>query len=487
MVFSSLEYGLFLVAMFFVTWLIGRKLLLRNVVLGLASLYFYMCWSPKYVLLMLFCIATNYVAGLGIQATFARGGSAAGEEGTGARRRKLWMAAAVVSNLALLFAYKYLGLATSTLQQLADFAGLAIDVPKWSLVLPVGISFFTFQAMSYSIDVYYRRVEATRSFWEFLLYVAFFPQLVAGPIVRAGDFIHQLKEPRTLSADEASDAIYRILLGLVKKVAISDWVAVNLVDRVFQAPQMYSSVEVLFGVYGYAVQIYCDFSAYSDIAIGSARLLGFWIPENFNLPYLSVDIQDFWRRWHISLSTWLKDNLYVPLGGNRGKRPWLTYRNLMLTMLLGGLWHGAAWTFVAWGGLHGAGLAWARYRERKRLSLGLPVHPTGWRRAVSIFVTFHVVCALWVLFRAHTFGGAMDVFAAIAACTTETANLDWTVLVAMAAGLSGHALPGQLAEWTRGGLRLLPAVIKAGVIVGVVYLLSLAASADVIPFIYFQF
>ncbi|TMQ25679.1 MAG: MBOAT family protein, partial [Deltaproteobacteria bacterium] len=240
---------------------------------------------------------------------------------------------------------------------------LHLPVRRLHLILPAGISFHTFQSLSYTIDVYRRRLRATRSVISFATFVLFFPQLVAGPIVRAQDLLPQLTELPPLQLEAATAGLFRIVVGLFKKIALADTLALALVDRVFEAPERFSALEVIAAVYGYALQIYLDFSAYSDIAIGSAQVLGFTLPENFRTPYRAANLQEFWRRWHISLSTWLRDYLYITLGGSQGA-PWRTYVNLSLTMLLGGLWHGASWTFVVWGALHGFGLAVTRYFQR---------------------------------------------------------------------------------------------------------------------------
>ncbi len=490
MLFATQEFAVFFVVIFFATWALSRRIFLRNLMLGLASLFFYMCWNPWYVLLILFSVASNFYASRKVH-----------EAGDGdrlqlrippfgtlvkVRSRAFWLWLGIGANLAILFGYKYLGFAASTLQYLLLLGGVEWEIPFGRILLPVGISFFTFQSMSYTIDIYYRRLEPCRRFLDFMTFVAFFPQLVAGPIVRARDFVPQLAVRRGLTDAEAGRAVHRVIVGLVKKVAISDYLAINLDDRVFANPEMYSSLEVLVGVYAYGLQIYCDFSGYSDIAIGTAKLLGFDICENFNVPYRARNMQDFWRRWHISLSTWLRDYLYIPLGGNRGSA-WFTYRNLFITMLLGGLWHGPSWTFVAWGGLHGIGLAWVRYQSdrRKRAGRGLPRDP--WRRAWATFLTFNFVMALWVLFRAKTFGSAMAVFAAMGELTFDTVNLHASVLLALTAGYFGHIVPRRWYEGTVQGFSRLPGVAQAAGVMAVVWGLSKIASADVVPFIYFQF
>src|SRR5262249_5920484 len=262
---------------------------------------------------------------------------------------------------------------------------LHLDARPLHLILPAGISFHTFQSLSYTIDVYRRQLRATRSVASFATFVLFFPQLVAGPVVRAQDLLPTLAALPPLELESATAGLFRIVAGLFKKIALADTLALALVDRVFEAPEHFSAIEVIVGVYAYALQIYLDFSAYSDIAIGSAQVLGFTLPENFRTPYRAANLQEFWHRWHISLSTWLRDYLYIPLGGNRGA-PWRTYLNWIATMLLGGLWHGANWTFVVWGALHGFGLAITRYFQRATAGQA--------RRALSLLATCAAITVL---------------------------------------------------------------------------------------------
>src|SRR5215207_5592494 len=310
------------------------------------------------------------------------------------RQRKALLTIAVVANLGALGFFKYYDFFVTSAQNALADVGIDVSRAVLDVTLPIGISFFTFQALSYVIDVYrgdFRPVTLAK----FAVYLSFFPHLVAGPIVRAREFLPQLGKPRDPRRVDVGLAAFLIVGGLFKKVVIANYLAESIVDDVFAAPELHSGAEVLFATYAYAVQIYCDFSGYTDIAIGVALLLGFRFPQNFDAPYSAESLQDFWRRWHMTLSRWLRDYLYIPLGGSRGSKLF-TYRNLMLTMLLGGLWHGAAWTFVVWGGIHGAGLAVERWladrRERRRL------------------VTFHVVCAAWIFFRADSFDRAGDMF-----------------------------------------------------------------------------
>ena len=324
----------------------------RVVVLFVASSLFYHAWAAampgpyKYLLaLLLGTIVLDYYLALWIEAT------------EDPLARKALVIVSLCSNLGILFFFKYTDFLTQDV--------LHLHVHRLNLILPAGISFHTFQSLSYTIDVYRRQLKPTRSPIQFATFVLFFPQLVAGPIVRAQDLLPQLDQLPALELEQAAAGLFRIAVGLFKKIALADTLALAIVDRVFEAPGHFSGLEVLVGVYGYALQIYLDFSAYSDIAIGSADVLGFTLPENFRTPYRSADLQEFWRRWHISLSTWLRDYVYITLGGNRGA-PWRTYLNLALTMLLGGLWHGASWTFIVWGGLHGFGLAITRFFQRHR-------------------------------------------------------------------------------------------------------------------------
>jgi alginate O-acetyltransferase complex protein AlgI len=283
------------------------------------------------------------------------------------RTRKRALTAAIVFDLGLLCVFKYLGFFTEEVDGALDSVGLGSPLPLLQIVLPIGISFFTFQAISYVVDVYRGETRAA-SLGDVAILQAFFPHLIAGPIVRANELLPQLRTPRDPREVLAGPGLFLIAGGLVKKTVVADELARNVVDPVFNDPSAHSGLEVLVSIYGFAAQIYCDFSGYTDMAIGLALLLGFQLPQNFNRPYLALSLQDFWRRWHMTLSRWLRDYLYIPLGGNRdGERR--TYRNLMLTMLLGGLWHGAAWTFVIWGGIHGGAMSLERWAHARLAGL----------------------------------------------------------------------------------------------------------------------
>ena len=322
----------------------------RVLILFVASSLFYQAWAAampgpyRYLLALLMgTIVLDYYLGIWIERT------------EDPWKRKALVVVSLCSNLGILVFFKYTDFFTQDV--------LHLDVKRLNLILPAGISFHTFQSLSYTIDVYRKELKATHSVVQFATFVLFFPQLVAGPIVRAQDLLPQLEALPALELEKATHGLFRIVVGLFKKIAIADALALAIVDRVFEAPERFSSVEVAAGIAGYALQIYLDFSAYSDIAIGSAQVLGLTLPENFRTPYRSANLQEFWRRWHISLSTWLRDYLYITLGGSKGA-PWRTYVNLIVTMLLGGLWHGASWAFIVWGALHGFGLAVTRYFQR---------------------------------------------------------------------------------------------------------------------------
>lgn len=364
----------------------------QNVWLLAASYFFYGCFDWRFLSLIFFCTALNYHAGLKI--------AAATEE----RTRKFWITWSIVISLFVLGIFKYLGFFTRELSSLLHGLGM-LETP-WILevMLPAGISFFTFHALSYTIDVYRRETEVSRSFVQFALFISFFPQLVAGPINRSTLLLPQMARPRPRCDEKRfKEGLYSVLTGLFLKVVVADNMA-WLAGHVFTAdPQSLGGAEVLLGTYAFAFQIYGDFAGYSAIACGTACWMGFDLMLNFRRPYFATSPQEFWQRWHISLSTWLRDYLYIPMGGNRSGR-WGTYRNLMVTMLLGGLWHGAAWTFVVWGGIHGLWLAVHRALGGTH-GKDAPL-PPFWMRLLKWAVTFHLVCLTWLVFRAETFSQA---------------------------------------------------------------------------------
>ncbi|MBN2561167.1 MAG: MBOAT family protein [Phycisphaerae bacterium] len=387
MIFSSWLFAFFFVAVFGLYWMLPNKRS-RHTFLLVASYVFYMSWNPWLVSLILGSTVLDYCVGRGL------------DRARRPRRRKLLLACSVVGNLGVLAIFKYAGFFVLSLRELLGTCGIHTNLQTLSIILPVGISFYTFQTMSYTIDIYRRRVAPTRSFVDFGLFVAFFPQLVAGPIVKAKDFLPQLRTDKRFSWDRLESGTVLFMVGLTKKLLIADQLA-GLVDPVFAEPTRYVTRDLWLAMFCYGGQIYCDFSGYTDMAIAAARVLGFDLRPNFANPYLATSLTDFWHRWHISLSTWLRDYLYIPLGGSRGGRL-LTYRNLMITMLLGGLWHGASWTFVIWGAIHGVALIVCKRFGRGEVPRDGPrTSATGGyvRTAMAWAATLLVVHVAWVFFR----------------------------------------------------------------------------------------
>jgi D-alanyl-lipoteichoic acid acyltransferase DltB (MBOAT superfamily) len=399
MLFNSFHFLVFFAIVCPVYWLLPYRAQ-RYWLLG-ASYYFYMSWKAHYALLLAFSTLVDYFVGLGMARYADR-----------PRVRKLLLLTTLTSNLGLLFAFKYWGFFGESFEALSRWLGHPLQWPALDVLLPVGISFYTFQALSYTIDVYRRRIPAERSLPTFALYVSFFPQLVAGPIERASHLIPQLRAPRSFDVEGALFGAKRVLIGLFKKMVVADNLA-PFVDRVYGGGGHGEPIVYLLATYAFAFQIYADFSGYSDIAVGVARLLGFQFISNFETPYFSRGVTEFWHRWHISLSTWLRDYLYIPLGGNRHGSA-RTYVNLMLTMLLGGLWHGAHWNFVIWGALNGAYLAASRLWAARYA--GLPGRlrvPEAVVASLQRIWTFHLICLTWIFFRSETLEGSTRMVASI--------------------------------------------------------------------------
>jgi alginate O-acetyltransferase complex protein AlgI len=433
------------------------------------SLFFYYKSSGLYFLLLVFSTIVEYNFALWIA------------DSPNQTKRKLLLTLSLIVNLGMLFYFKYTNFFLRGYQALTGQ-----PVPVLHVLLPVGISFYTFQTLSYTLDVYRNQIKPLRNIWDFAFFVSFFPQLVAGPIVRASDFIPQIPKKPFLSRKDMGRAVVLIAAGLFKKAIISDYISLNYVDRIFDMPTRYSGIENLLGVYGYAMQIYCDFSGYSDIAIGIALLLGYRLPPNFLSPYQSTSITEFWRRWHISLSSWLRDYLYIPLGGNR-KGVFRQYLNLFLTMLLGGLWHGASLTFVLWGALHGAALAIDKlFQKVFKPGDNWFIKLLGW------VITFHFVCFCWIFFRAGTFEIATQVIHQI----THNLRPDLlpqvvasfrAVFALVALGYLLHAIPDGFTFQLEGVMGRRSVVTQAVVVTVVIWLVIQVKSAEIQPFIYFQF
>lgn len=396
MLFNSFTFWLFYAIVFTLYFRLGRRQ--QNLLLLVASYYFYGCWDWRFLGLIALSTLIDFGLGLAIGAARSQ------------RNRQRLVTLSVTGNLCFLGFFKYYGFFSSELERLLSTVGLPGLVPSFSFVLPVGISFYTFQSMSYTIDVYRGTLKPCRSLLDFAAFVSFFPQLVAGPIQRANQFLPQFQQPRTVTPDLFKQGLYLVASGLFRKIVIADNMA-PIADAVFSTPvHELTGAEVLLGLYAFAFQIYGDFSGYSAIARGVAKWMGFELSVNFRMPYLATSPQDFWQRWHISLSQWLRDYLYIPLGGNR-RGDWNTYRNLMMTMLLGGLWHGANWTFIAWGAFHGILLClWRAFGSGKSSrnasrSAGEPRPEESFfniRHLAQVFVFFNLICFSWLLFRADS-------------------------------------------------------------------------------------
>jgi alginate O-acetyltransferase complex protein AlgI len=465
MLFPSVQFAIFFPIVLTLSWaLMSRPRCWKPFILA-ASYVFYACASPVYCLLLAGVTLWNHFASVAI----ARTGRESG-------RAKWVCATAVAGDLVCLGCFDYYSFFAQSLARGLGDLGLGMPLPLLTVALPVGISFYTFQAISYTVDVRRGLIEPARLI-DAAVYLSFFPHLVAGPIVRAREFLPQLARPRDPNHVAVSSGLTLIGIGLVKKVVIADYLGRTVVDPVFGVPQAYHAPDVLLAAYGYAAQIYCDFSGYTDMAIGLALLLGFVFPQNFNSPYRATGFQDFWRRWHMTLSRFLRDFLYIPLGGNRGKYKWLTYRNLMITMLLGGLWHGAAWTFVIWGAFHGAGLGIERMIKGR---FSLP----GWLRWL---ITFNLIVLGWIVFRAQSLSLTWQLLKRLGSWGSPTL-LSVPVVAAILVAILPQLLPAQPLARVQTALgKLSPYVLAPALALVILFVAATVPTQGVPPFIYFRF
>jgi alginate O-acetyltransferase complex protein AlgI len=529
LLFPTIDFAIFFVVVFTASWLLRPWPVAWRVMILVASYVFYGWWNWHFTFLLAASTVINQT------------GAVLTARLPDPRHRRWAMVGTILADVGLLGWFKYYGFFAVNVANGLHRLGVHSPLPVLQVALPVGISFFTFMGISYVVDVHRGKIEAA-GWLDAAVYLSFFPHLVAGPIVRGSELIPQLKEPRDPRRIDASRAAWLIMAGLAKKVVISSFLSKHIVDPVFAVPHQHSALEVLFAVYGYAVQIYADFSGYTDIAIGVALLLGFKFPENFNSPYAAESLQDFWRRWHITLSLWLRDYVYIPLGGNRGGR-WRTARNIFLTMLLGGLWHGAGWTFVAWGAFHGGGQVVGMARRdradaRRRRSapadtgtaptagsqpgtdvavVGRPdaggdfaplagtesaggdvallaradpaaADDTGWSGRIWIrrIVTFHLVCLGWVLFRATSFNNAMAVLSRFA--HPGPAPLVTPLVVgAIVVSIASQFVPPNLVSRAQRRFGALTPIAQGAVLAGGLYLITTLGPQGVAPFIYYRF
>lgn len=472
MLFHSLQFLLFLPLVLALYWGLAERETGRKVLLVVASLVFYMAWNPAPVVLLLYLTTVDWLVGRALTSTDTPW------------KRKAILGVSIANNVGLLGLFKYADWLTRSVVDGFGLMGIELVYKPLGLILPVGLSFIVFQGMSYTIDIYRRELAHRRSLLDVAVFMTFFPHVVAGPIVRASDFLPQVAQRPVLSDGVGARALFRIATGMFKKLVIADFLSANIIDRVFLDPGNYTGVEVITAVFAYTLQIYYDFSAYSDIAIGTAALFGYVLKENFDKPYLSRNLSEFWRRWHMSLASWLRDYLYIPLGGNRGSK-FRTIINLFITMVVGGIWHGADWRFVLWGAVHGAGLAlnrlWWWWRG------GPPTNPSWLSVVASTLVTFLVVMEVRIVFRAKDIQHAGTVFMEQFKPSLTAPNVTPTLLLVMAVAVAGHLMPHRLYDRMVSTFTLLPMPVRALGLVFLALAIKQVASFEVQPFIYFKF
>ena len=464
--------GLFLFAFLgflFIYQLIYRRGALRVIYVTLFSLYFYYKASGAHVIILAATILFNFYLSRVMYGVAAKAG------------RRILLIFGLVVNFGCLASLKYANFFMEIVNGV-----FSRSFEPFDLLLPLGISFYTYQVVGYLIDVYRKDSGPASSLLDFAFFVSFFPKLLVGPITRTKDFLPQVRSAIALTRENLGKGLFLIISGLVKKMVIADYISFNFVDRVFDDPGKYSGIENLAAVYGYALQIYCDFSGYTDIAIGAALFIGYRLPINFNSPYQAANITDFWRRWHISLSTWFRDYLYIPLGGNKrgGFRQWF---NIMVTMVLCGFWHGASWTFLFWGFLHGLGLI-----VHKAFSERIWVRDNALVRLLSVILTFNFVCFGWIFFRADSFQTAFEVLKQIFTSFQGQLLVPLVsgykmVFILMAAGYILHFLPRHLDEWTEGAVSKMPLAVQSALLAGTIWVIVQFKASAIQPFIYLQF
>jgi alginate O-acetyltransferase complex protein AlgI len=463
---SASTYFVFLFVVFFLYWPVSRVRILALAVVLFANYFFYAKWDLAYLALIPAASTVDYLLGLGLQDFKQRA------------LRRLLVTVSIVMNVGLLALLKYMPF---FLENWGHITGRT--APEWHWALPLSLSFYVFQALTYTIDLYRGDAKGTRSYLSHLAAVSFFPTVLAGPITRVSSLIEQFDRPKKLDPADGGRALFLIGMGLTKKLVIADFLAGNLVNRVFDFPTLYSGSETLIAVYGYALQLYYDFSGYTDIALGSALLLGIRLPANFNRPYAAENIADFWRRWHISLSNWLRDYLYFSLPGLRSKWKIFTYTNLVVTMVIGGLWHGASWNFVIWGALHGIALAFLRLWQ----NVFGNKKATGAWRYVNIFLTFHFVAFAWIFFRAPNLETALAILARIGSLSASLVNISAPLATVLAIALLAHYIPKRWYDFSLNVYARSPFYVQAAALAMLVVGIQDVALSGATPFIYNRF
>jgi D-alanyl-lipoteichoic acid acyltransferase DltB (MBOAT superfamily) len=492
--FYSGKYMIFLAVVFFAYWLflswrsipaIARVLFILGI-----SYYFYALLSWKFLTLVFLMSTVDFLTARAIGAS------------TNIRRRKLLLGLSIATDIGTLATFKYFNFFSEPLANFLGKFGWQVSPEVLHLAWPVGMSFLAFRSLSYVIDTYRSTKEKparpSTIYFDYLAFVSFFPTIETGPLARAHRLLPQFRQQPTLTSEEGTHAIFSILIGVVK-IAVANFIGTNLVGRVFDQPQLYSSTETLGAIYGYALQIYLNFSGYIDIALSSAMLLGFKLPVNFNSPYRAKNVPDFWRRWHITLSEWLRDYVFSSLPGSP-RKTFNLYWKAVVTMLIGGVWHGAGWTFVIWGAMHGLGVAINQWWEHRRRKQKRKPRQQWWIKALCVFATFHFVCLAWVFFRAATVGNAWEVLARLGALKFEMANLVTPVfsipmggfslpvsmLVVLILSYLAHWFPKDALDKVRGGFAWLPSPVQAAVILSVAFGLYYVSGSEA-QFIYGNF
>jgi D-alanyl-lipoteichoic acid acyltransferase DltB (MBOAT superfamily) len=475
MFFHSLDYALFLALVLAGYWALARQLGARLTLTIAASCVFYAAWNPWYLGLVLGSTLVDWAVARRIHASDVDA------------VRKRWLSVSVVTNLGLLGLFKYYDFGAQAVTDALAMMHVHVRPALLHVALPVGISFYTFESLSYCIDVYRRKCAPAESPLRLLFFITFFPKLVAGPIARPAELLPQLERTPSIDRARVGEALFLIALGLIKKVVFADYLSVNLVDRVFDEPEGYTATEVVIALYGFTLQIFCDFSGYTDIARGSAKLFGIELPENFDRPYQSRSPAEFWRRWHMTLSTWLRDYLYFPLGGSRGG-PVRTYVNLWLTIFLIGLWHGASWTFVLYGAIQGTAVALHRFVSRARgKSDDELARDPWWLVSLKVFGTLQFVVFTRILFRANDLTNAGEIVERLVSHTWSIANIAPTVWAALVIGFAMHFAPRAWLDDLRARFVALPAAGQGVLVAATLALLDLVATSEAVPYIYFQF
>jgi D-alanyl-lipoteichoic acid acyltransferase DltB (MBOAT superfamily) len=476
--FNSVTYILFLWSVYVLFWTWRRKKSLRHAMVLVASYCFYGYATPVYTALLATSTIVDYFAGLGIERA---------REAERPRGMKLWLGVSLATNLGLLGTFKYFDFFSTSFQAALASLGVDASLPMLDVLLPVGISFYTFQTLSYTIDVYRGHMRPTRSLLDFAVFVSFFPQLVAGPIVRAVDFMPQLEQPPRLDMARIGSGLFQILRGLTKKLLLADVLGAQLVDRAYENADTISQLGgpgLMLATYAYALQLYGDFAGYSDIAIGSARLLGFELRKNFDAPFKSRSLEEFWTRWHISMSSWFTDYVYVGMGGSRGS-VLKACRNAFVAWALVGLWHGAAWTFVLWGAFHGACLVVVRLLRQLLPDKRLPKGPV-WS-LLGLLLTFHVVVFSMVLFRCPDMATFQAALTALTDWSRPLPHVPWQVGLIMVLGYATHFMPERLLDRLERFWSGLPGVVQGAVLAGAILLFFGLRPPGLTPFVYFQF